>query len=114
MSYNSGIDYSEFHITKKGIARATLDDIDILKLIDEEWYQAWINEDTGDITEISDKSGHVKHYDEMEHLWIPIAPYVEDGSWIIIQGEGRDYWKIVFTKGNVKKYMGRVVFDDEV
>lgn len=113
MGYYSGIDYAEFRITKKGIALATLDDIDVFSLVDDEYYKPFFDDD-GNIVEISDKEGHVKHYEEMANLWIPVAPYVESGSWIIIQGEGRDYWKIVFTKGTVKKYMGRVTFDDEV
>ena len=112
MGYYSGIDYAEFSITKKGIALATLDDIDVVALIDDEYYKPFFDED-GNIVEIGDKEGHCKHYGEMDNLWHIIAPYVEDGSWIIIEGEERDYWKIVFHNGKAHKYMGHITFEDE-
>ena len=42
-----------------------------------------------------------------------IAPYVEDGSYIIMQGEEGERWKWKFTNGKVEEINGHFVFDDE-
>lgn len=42
-----------------------------------------------------------------------IAPYVENGSYIIMQGEEGERWKWKFVNGEVEEISGRFVFDDE-
>lgn len=42
-----------------------------------------------------------------------IAPYVDNGSYIIMQGEGGERWKWKFVNGVVEEIGGRFVFDDE-
>lgn len=42
-----------------------------------------------------------------------IAPYVENGSYIIMQGEDGERWKWKFVDGVIEEIGGRFVFDDE-
>lgn len=42
-----------------------------------------------------------------------IAPYVENGSYIIMQGEAGERWKWKFINGMVEEVHGHFVFDDE-
>ena len=42
-----------------------------------------------------------------------IAPYVENGSYIIMQGEEGERWKWKFVDGDIEEISGRFVFDDE-
>jgi hypothetical protein len=42
-----------------------------------------------------------------------IAPYVENGSYIIMQGEEGERWKWKFVNGEIEEINGRFVFDDE-
>lgn len=42
-----------------------------------------------------------------------IAQYVENGSYIIMQGEEGERWKWKFVNGEVEEISGRFVFDDE-
>jgi hypothetical protein len=42
-----------------------------------------------------------------------IAPYVEDGSYIIMQGENGERWKWKFIEGVIKEVYGHFVFNDE-
>lgn len=42
-----------------------------------------------------------------------IAPYVENDSYIIMQGEEGERWKWKFINGKIEEISGRFVFDDE-
>ena len=42
-----------------------------------------------------------------------IAPYVENGSYIIMQGEEGERWKWKFVNGEIEEIYGHFVFDDE-
>lgn len=42
-----------------------------------------------------------------------IAPYVENGSYIIMQGEDGERWKWKFVDGMIDEVNGHFVFDDE-
>lgn len=42
-----------------------------------------------------------------------IAPYVENGSYIIMQGEEGERWKWKFINGMVEEVQGHFIFDDD-
>lgn len=43
-----------------------------------------------------------------------IAPFVESGSYIVLEGEDGDRWKWKFKDGEMCEVIGRFVWDDEV
>ena len=66
---------------------------------------------SGDIYDIS-FNGEKYGGDEII-IFGSIAPYVENGSYIMMQGEDGERWKWKFTNGTVEEIGGRFVFDDE-
>ena len=43
-------------------------------------------------------------------LFETVAPYVKDGSYIVIRGEDGDTWKWLFEDGKFQELTGKVVF----
>lgn len=73
-------------------------------------WDAEINPLNGDIIDIyfnGEKLG------DEEIILSAIAPYVENGSYIIIQGEEYERWKWKFVDGKLEEISGHYVFDDE-
>lgn len=54
-----------------------------------------------------------KYSGDEEIIFGSIAPYVEDGSYITMQGEDGERWKWKFINGKVEEIYGHWVFDDE-
>lgn len=67
--------------------------------------------ETGDIDEIWFEYGE---YNDNEIILKIIAPYVEKGCYVIMQGEDGDKWKWKFVDGEVIEINGHWVWDDEV
>jgi hypothetical protein len=47
------------------------------------------------------------------YLFHAIAPFVEDGSYIIMRGEDEAIWKWAFQDGKVRELEGKIVFPEE-
>lgn len=66
--------------------------------------------DAGDVTGIWFNG---EKYGDDDLVLGQIAPFVEDGSYIIMQGEDGERWKWKFKDGIFSEVRGRFVFDDE-
>ena len=73
----------------------------------------WITEEDnfGDVFDIYLDDGHTKIGDE-EYLWDAIAPYVDNGSYIQMQGDDGAIWRWSFKDGKCHDIGGRVMFDE--
>lgn len=69
----------------------------------------WISHTNGDIIALN-FTGEKWGDDTM--LFEAIAPYVESGSFIEMEGEDGSRWKWAFNKGVFKEVKGKVVYDE--
>ncbi len=74
-----------------------------------EWRYVPEMDDEGNIVDISFEGEKIG--DEME-MFKTIAPFVEEGSYIEMQGEDGAFWRWVFKNGQVKEVTPRVEWDD--
>lgn len=74
-------------------------------------WNTYINPETGDAEEITFVGFN---YGDKYLVLGVIAPFVKEGSYIILQGEDGKIWKYKFTNNKVKEIPGRIVFDDEI
>jgi hypothetical protein len=78
----------------------------------EEWrWSPSIDNDSGDICDLY-FDGHKLGDDDK--FFSVIAPYVESGSYICMQGEDGALWKWSFHDGVVEEIEGRIVWDDDL
>ena len=70
-----------------------------------------LNKETGDIEAVYFNGE--KYGGDEEIILNSIAPYVEHGSYIMMQGEEGERWKWKFVDGVVEEVNGHWVWDDE-
>lgn len=131
---------SNFTIKKENIQKAWDSLIELFKIEEKSihdssgWHYSWIN--TSDVlnattfkeamsearwdVEINPLDGDIidiyfngEKLGDEEIILGSIAPYVENGSYIVIQGEDGERWKWKFVDGEMEEISGRFVFDDE-
>lgn len=132
---------SSFTIKKENIQKAWDSLIELFKIEKKSihdssgWHYSWIN--TEDVlnartfeeamsearwdVEIDPLNGDIsdiyfngeKYGGDETIILSSIAPYVENGSYIVMQGEAGERWKWKFVDGEIEEISGRFVFDDE-
>lgn len=102
---SSGWHYSWIN-TEDVLNSATFEDA-----MDEARWSVTINPLSGDINGIYFNGE--KYGGDETIILSSIAPYVKNGSYIIMQGEEGERWKWKFVDGEIEEIFGRFVFDDE-
>mgnify|MGYP005608626271 CR=1 FL=1 len=102
---SSGYHYSWID-TKSVLDAKTFEDA-----MDEARWSVEINPLNGDIDDICFNGE--KYGGDETIILSSIAQYVENGSYIIMQGEEGERWKWKFVNGEIEEISGRFVFDDE-
>lgn len=97
----------EYHWQGKGWMSGARD---IQAVMDAWIYEAETDDETGDITDLH-FSGE-KLGDELEFFKV-IAPFVEKGSFLEMQGEDGSLWRWMFDGTTCKEVYARVEWDDE-
>ena len=102
---SSGYHYSWID-TQSVLSAKTFEDA-----MDESRWSITIDPLSGDVYEIYFNGE--KYGGDETIILSSIAPYVENDSYIIMQGEEGERWKWKFVNGAIEEISGRFVFDDE-
>ncbi len=73
------------------------------------WNYASTKKEDGSV-EISEYVGEKWDYDEL--LFQTIAPFVENGGEIRVQGEDGKLWRYLFVGGKIRRQEGHIVYED--
>ena len=101
MSYYASISQSNFYVSTENTGR-------VLAKLRKLPYKLQLDTD-GNITGIQLSRSPIGNDFP---VFLSIAPYVRDGSFILFHGEGQEVWKLVFEKGICRSVVPQIIWGE--